>query len=110
MLQETKCDGLMIGRGAMRNPWVFQEIHAAIQQKEYLPPTREKRKDLLQTFLQRYRDDFRIEKISLGKFKQIANYFYSGLEKDPDLRMAIFRSKSMEEIEENIQRYFQEKR
>ena len=25
MMQETKCDGVMIGRGALGNPWVFQE-------------------------------------------------------------------------------------
>lgn len=26
MRRETKCDGLMIGRGAIANPWIFQEI------------------------------------------------------------------------------------
>ena len=109
MLKDTGCDGLMIGRGAMRNPWVFQEIHAALQQKKYTPPSLEKRKTLLKTFLHRYRDDFKYEKISLGKFKQIANHFYSGLQDGPALRMAILRSQSIDEIEENIERYFQEK-
>ena len=108
MLQDTDCDGLMIGRGAMRNPWVFQEIHAALQQKEYIPPSIEKRRVLLRTFLNRYRDDFKLEKISLGKFKQIANHFYSGLPNGPALRMAILRSQSLKEIEENIQRFFEE--
>lgn len=30
MLNETKCDGIMIGRGALGKPWIFQEI------KDYL--------------------------------------------------------------------------
>lgn len=26
MLEETKCDGIMIGRGAQGNPWIFKEV------------------------------------------------------------------------------------
>ncbi len=28
MYNESHCDGLMVGRGAVRNPWIFQEIKA----------------------------------------------------------------------------------
>jgi nifR3 family TIM-barrel protein len=38
MLNETGCDGLVIGRGALANPWVFHEIRAALV-GEPLPPT-----------------------------------------------------------------------
>ena len=30
MLKETGCDGLMIGRGADGNPWIFTEIINAL--------------------------------------------------------------------------------
>ncbi len=30
MLEETGCAGVMIGRGALANPWVFQEIRAGL--------------------------------------------------------------------------------
>ncbi len=43
MLEYTKCDGLMIARGAMGNPFLFEEIIAAIEGKEYTKPTIEKR-------------------------------------------------------------------
>lgn len=33
MLEETGCDGLMIGRGAIGAPWVFEEIRAALEGK-----------------------------------------------------------------------------
>ncbi len=43
MIEYTKCDGLMIARGAMGNPFLFEEIIAAIEGKEYTKPTIEKR-------------------------------------------------------------------
>ncbi len=39
MKEETGCDGIMIGRGAVGNPFVFEEIAAALDGKKYTPPT-----------------------------------------------------------------------
>ena len=38
MIRETGCDGLMIGRGALGNPWIFREIRASIRGTEYQGP------------------------------------------------------------------------
>ncbi len=43
MLDETACDGLMIGRGAVGNPFLFAEIAAMLEGRPYTPPTREER-------------------------------------------------------------------
>ena len=39
MKRETGCDGLMIARGAMGNPWLFSEIMCALEGREFTPPT-----------------------------------------------------------------------
>lgn len=39
MREETGCDGVMIARGAMGNPFLFAEILAAEQGEPYTPPT-----------------------------------------------------------------------
>lgn len=39
MLNVTECDGIMVGRGAMGNPWLFSEISSALDKREYIPPT-----------------------------------------------------------------------
>ena len=42
MREETGCDGIMIGRGAKGNPWIFREVKAALSGKEIPPrPDRE---------------------------------------------------------------------
>ena len=43
LLKQTGADGVMIGRGAIGNPFVFEEIIAGISQKEYRLPTIEER-------------------------------------------------------------------
>ena len=39
MIKSTGCDGVMIARGALGNPWIFNEIRAALDGVEYTPPT-----------------------------------------------------------------------
>lgn len=39
MFERTGCDAVMIGRGAMGNPWIFSEIRAVLKGEEYTPPT-----------------------------------------------------------------------
>jgi tRNA-dihydrouridine synthase B len=46
MLEMTKCDGLMIARGAMGNPFLFEEITAFLEGREYKKPTLEERLDV----------------------------------------------------------------
>ncbi len=43
MKEKTGCDGLMIARGAMGNPWLFAEIAAALEGREFVPPTLQER-------------------------------------------------------------------
>lgn len=38
MLQNTSCDAVMIGRGALGNPWIFDQIKAYMDHRDWNPP------------------------------------------------------------------------
>jgi len=42
----TACDGVMAGRGALGNPWLFGEIQAVFHERIYTPPTLRERADM----------------------------------------------------------------
>lgn len=43
MIGETGCDGVIVGRAAQGNPWIFAEILAAMEGRTQRPPTAEER-------------------------------------------------------------------
>lgn len=47
MMAETGCDGVMVGRGATRNPWLFRQIAARMSGSRFLEPTLSDRRDLI---------------------------------------------------------------
>jgi len=46
MLEQTGCDGVIVGRAAQGNPWVFREIAAALEGRQAPPPTPDERVDM----------------------------------------------------------------
>ena len=43
MINETGCDAVAVGRGAMGRPWLFAELTAAMEGREYIQPTAEEK-------------------------------------------------------------------
>ena len=57
MLDRTGCDGIMIARGALGEPWLFSEIKAHLEDNTYTPPTPEERLDTAKRHLFMMLDD-----------------------------------------------------
>lgn len=106
MFRDTGCDGVMIGRGAIKNPWVFKQVWAQMQgEAPVVVDAAEKRRVLLDYF-ESIRGGFRTDLGALGRMKKIANYFTHGLPYGSDLRYAFLHSQTIEEAVEHTERFF----
>ena len=105
--RETNCDGILIGRGAMANPWIFRQVEDALEGREiYQPALSEKRAVLLEYF-EMLREDMP-EMAAIGKMKQLAGQFTRGLHGGALFRTTIYHSHSVTEILDRITEYFED--
>lgn len=86
MLKETGCDGLMIGRGADGNPWLFQRLAAVLEGKP-LPaePTLEQRLEQVREHLHML-VDFKGEVIAVKEMRRHVCTYLKGMPKAAEYR------------------------
>lgn len=103
--RESGTDGILIGRGAMQNPWIFRQFEDVLEGREpYRPDVTEKKAVLLE-FFEMCLDEMP-ELVALGKMKQLAGQFTKGLVGGAQFRQTLYHSHSAEEILDNITTYF----
>ncbi len=102
---ETNCDGILIGRGAMQNPWIFRQIQEVIEGRKPFQPSFEDKQAVLLEFFELLREDMP-ELPALGKMKQLAGHFTKGLRGGAQFRQTLYHSHSADEILDNIGIYF----
>ena len=106
-LAKTGAAGLMIGRGAIRDPWIFARIGRAFAGKGDLVVDDAERERVLLAYFATIRAAFDSDKGALGRMKKIANHFCLGIgEGGPELRMAILHSDTPDEAAERVVRFF----
>ncbi len=107
MKAETGCDGVMIGRGAIRNPWIFQQIHSLKQGLPLTEPGLEDRKSFVM-------DHFRFlcgtmsEKNAALTMRGILISFTKGLPNSSRLRGSVSRIVNKETLYSITSNYFSE--
>src|ERR1051325_9506992 len=104
--RNTGCDGVLIGRGAMANPWIFRQIEDVMHGREPFQPTLEDKRALLLEYFEMLQQD--IPKLpAIGRMKQLAGQFTRGLQGGALFRTALYHSHSVEEILDRISEYFE---
>lgn len=77
MLIETGCDGLMIGRGALMNPWIFHEIKTDFTKTSLSKPPH-----LIDTYILSFVEGMppkTPEKSKINQLKQLFRYLFDGM-------------------------------
>ena len=104
--RETGCDGVLIGRGAMANPWIFRQIEDAMHGREVFQPTLEDKRALLLEYFDMLGEDMP-QLAAIGRMKQLAGQFTRGLQGGALFRTALYHSHSVTEILDRITEYFE---
>lgn len=108
--EATGCAGWMIGRGAIRNPWVFQQIATAMRGGTPREPTLEEKERTLLGYYAALRTTFRTDLGALGRMKKIAKYFAEGVQDGEALRGLILHASTVEEAEDRVRAFFERQR
>ncbi|MGH9393646.1 MAG: tRNA dihydrouridine synthase DusB [Terriglobales bacterium] len=104
MIAATHCDGVMIGRTAASNPWIFRQMEAYRLRGAYDLPTEADRAALITDYFTRLLRE-RMPG-ALGKMKQFASWFTHGVEDGARLRKAVYEARSEEEVMNRLEAFF----
>ena len=89
MMAETGCDGVMVGRGATKNPWLFRQIAARMAGSRVSDPTLADRRDLILEHFRMVAERERHSKFALHKLRKFTGWYTHGLPNGRSLRQAI---------------------
>jgi nifR3 family TIM-barrel protein len=104
MVNETGCDGVMIGRAAASNPWIFRQIRQYLETGAYQQPSERDRYSLMRSYYSMLID--RQERDVIGKMKQFATYFTHGVRRGAQLRVSIHRARDAASILGMVDEFF----
>lgn len=106
MLEETGCDGIMVGRACRGNPWLFHDIITYLSTGE-LPerPSREEVRDMMLRHA-RMQIEYKGEYIGIREMRKHISWYTAGYPGSAKLRGEINLVNSYEELERLLQERF----
>ena len=100
MLEETNCDLIMIGRGALGCPWVFSQINAYLEYGRVLPtpPVSERMRVMIKHIetLCQYKGDY----VGMREARKHAGWYTKGLHGAAKYRQELGTIESIEQLQE----------
>lgn len=102
MIEETGCDFVMIGRGALGNPWIFRELEAAWRGKELpeKPGSEEKKEMMIRHLLDLA--EFKGEYPAVREMRKHVGWYIKGMHNAAALRGKVNQINDIDELKEAI--------
>jgi len=105
VFDETGCDGVMIGRGAVENPWLFQQAKHFLRRGEALPaPSVQERVQLLFDHL-RLSAKLKGERKGVIEFRKHYSGYLRGLPNAAKVRHELMQFTEMSRVVDRVQQY-----
>lgn len=107
MLDETKCDAIMIGRGVLGNPWLIKECVEYLENKIVIPkPTYVDKINMMKRHYQLLKDD-KNEKLALLEIRSHIIWYLKGMPDSKEMKNKICQCRTSEAILKTIEDYYQ---
>ncbi len=102
MFDETGCDGILVARGALGNPWIFEEIKHYLKTGKELP--KPEMEEIIRVMLEHLdlAVDFFGPKYGVVIFRKFFGWYTKGFRKIRPLRETISRLKTRKDVEDVI--------
>lgn len=108
MLEKTNADALMIGRGALGNPWVFSKINAYFDECRVLPePSVTQKMAVMLKHIQKI-IEYKGEYTAMREARHHAAYYTKGMRGGAKLRAEIGKLERFEQLQELSYRILKE--
>lgn len=106
MIKSTNCDGIMIGRGALGNPWIFREVkHYLITGKKLSAPSLDERYRTMLLHLNKA-ISYHGERLGILEMRKHLAWYIKGLPHSAPVKNALQQCKDVGSIEEILNSYF----
>jgi tRNA-dihydrouridine synthase B len=89
MFETTGVDGVMIGRAALHNPFIFRDIHAYVNGELHIENEIDRRIDAMQRYLAKIDTAPQIDKWKLHKARTVIGWFSKGIPHGKDIRTGL---------------------
>ena len=107
MFEYTGVDGIMIGRGTMGNPWIFEQIQNYLETGDKLPsPTNQEKYEILKEHIEldiRYKG----EAVALNEMRKHISWYTKNMPNSSSFRNYINKINTKDELISVIKEYFE---
>ena len=103
VMEETGCDMVMVGRGALGNPWIFRELNAAYNGLDIPPQPSDKEKTAMMIRHLEMLCDLKGESTGVREFRKYIMKYTKGMHGAAAVRRRANDAASLDEMKEVIQ-------
>lgn len=98
MLDETGCDFLMVGRGALGNPWIFECINAYLDNEDgYIEPSLEEKMNVMLRHIGTL-CEYKGSRVGMREARKHAAWYIKGIRGAASFRQEIGQLSTMDEL------------
>ncbi|MBE5884664.1 MAG: tRNA dihydrouridine synthase DusB [Lachnospiraceae bacterium] len=106
MLQQTGCDGVMIGRAAQGNPWIFRDVVSFLENGTIPePPTNAEKKEIILRHAE-LQLQYKGEYTGVREMRKHLSWYTVGMPHSARFRQTINSMESMEELIQGVETIF----